>query len=297
MIGVSAISRAFLPPPASDRLSATFNAGDRSSSRLMFIFLTLLLVGCRTKDETPIDPFQLAPFLSSLTVTPTSFNTDTINVGPQRLPSDSLTLNVMVTAQVSDPDGVSGSRLVTARIFKPSSKVVAQSAALRLTDSSRFSALVPLKIVRTDIGEFRFEVSAQNSSGLASNSLSRSVTIERLNHPPVVSDLQSPDTLTVGVDSLFMLHIRAVDPDGQSDIIKAFFNSFLPSGSASSGNPFEMFDDGNPQHGDAVAGDGIYSLIARLPATASRGTYRFEFQAIDRSGASSNVITHFINVR
>jgi hypothetical protein len=56
-----------------------------------------------------------------------------------------------------------------------------------------------------------------------------------------------------------------------------------------------MFDDG-VSGGDTVANDGIYSLRVSLPPTTVTGTYRFEFQAVDRSAASSNIIVHRLTV-
>ncbi|MDR3668143.1 MAG: hypothetical protein P4L35_14975, partial [Ignavibacteriaceae bacterium] len=61
--------------------------------------------------------------------------------------------------------------------------------------------------------------------------------------------------------------------------------------------PFYMYDDGRPEHGDAVAGDGIYSLIISLPPGTTKGTYRWEFQAQDREKKTSNIIIHNIVVK
>ena len=59
-----------------------------------------------------------------------------------------------------------------------------------------------------------------------------------------------------------------------------------------------MYDDGNPVHGDAIAGDGIYSQIISLPPTGvTKGTYRWEFQAQDREKKTSNIIIHNIVVK
>jgi hypothetical protein len=92
-------------------------------------------------------------------------------------------------------------------------------------------------------------------------------------------------------DQFLQLNIKASDPDGQSDILKVFFNSFKPDGSPSIGNPFQLYDDGNEElNGDMIAGDGIYGLIIKLPANTTIGIYRFEFHAIDRSLDTSNVI-------
>jgi len=57
-----------------------------------------------------------------------------------------------------------------------------------------------------------------------------------------------------------------------------------------------MFDDGT--NGDVTAGDGTYSRIVILPPVGvTKGTFRWEFQAIDRSGESSNIIDHFVLIQ
>jgi hypothetical protein len=117
---------------------------------------------------------------------------------------------------------------------------------------------------------------------------------------PVVSNLVAPDTVTLDTTATtnIPISIQAADSNGLKDIYMVFFNSFLPNGNPSSNNPFVMYDDGNPDHGDAKAGDGTYSLIISLPKTGvTKGTYRWDFQAKDRAGKSSNIITHNIVVK
>jgi hypothetical protein len=55
-----------------------------------------------------------------------------------------------------------------------------------------------------------------------------------------------------------------------------------------------MQDDGKT--GDAVAGDGRFSLTIQITPQNATGTYRFEFQAEDKKGALSNKIVQNINV-
>lgn len=119
------------------------------------------------------------------------------------------------------------------------------------------------------------------------------------NRPPVISNLIAPDTLRLATDTLRIgLSIRAIDYDGKEDIQNVFFNSFLPDGSPSRSNPVYMYDDGNLLvNGDMIAGDGIYSRIIILPPSTSKGKYRFEFQAVDKKNARSNLIIHFVVVR
>lgn len=116
---------------------------------------------------------------------------------------------------------------------------------------------------------------------------------------PIVSNLVAPDTVIISSDTIHInLSIQVADSNGLKDIEYVFFNSFLPNGNPSSQNPFLMFDDGNPVHGDAVAVDGIYSQIISLPPTGvTKGTYRWEFQARDREKKTSNIIIHNIVVK
>ena len=118
--------------------------------------------------------------------------------------------------------------------------------------------------------------------------------------PPIVFNLVASDTVTINTSDTTHIHlsIQVADSNGLKDIEYVFFNSFLPNGNPSSQNPFLMFDDGNPVHGDAVAGDGIFSQIISLPPTGvTKGTYRWEFQAQDREKKTSIIIIHNIVVK
>lgn len=117
------------------------------------------------------------------------------------------------------------------------------------------------------------------------------------NVPPVISNLTAPDSVKIDtVKTLIILSVQAEDANGQNDIELVFFNSFIPpNGSPSSSNPFIMYDDGT--NGDKISGDGIYSLIVELPpppVVVVKGTYRWEFQAIDRGKKLSDKIIHNI---
>jgi len=116
---------------------------------------------------------------------------------------------------------------------------------------------------------------------------------------PIVFNLVAPDTVTISLDTIHInLSVQVADSNGLNDIDIVFFNSFLPNGHPSSQNPFLMYDDGNSVHGDAAAGDGIYSQIISLPpAGVTKGTYRWEFQARDREKKTSNIIIHNIVVK
>ena len=91
----------------------------------------------------------------------------------------------------------------------------------------------------------------------------------------------------------FILSIEASDDNGIGDIDSVYTDFYSPNNPA----PLRvvMFDDGNPDNGDEVAGDGIYSF--KNIFSNAVGERKFEFRAKDRTGALSNLITHTVVVQ
>jgi hypothetical protein len=77
------------------------------------------------------------------------------------------------------------------------------------------------------------------------------------------------------------------DPDGLNNLLSVVVRT--PNGSE-----LEMFDDG-ASLGDEVAGDGRYTATFDVPQ-AEPGTFTFEFQAFDRFGLSSEIVTRDVTV-
>lgn len=91
----------------------------------------------------------------------------------------------------------------------------------------------------------------------------------------------------------FILSIEAADENGIADLDSVFTDFYSPNNPA----PLRvlMFDDGNPDNGDEIAGDGIYSF--KNIFSNAIGERKFEFRAKDRAGALSNLITHTVVVQ
>lgn len=113
--------------------------------------------------------------------------------------------------------------------------------------------------------------------------------------PPVISDLVLPDSVNRGES--FVFSVKAEDGNGLADIRSVFFELYRPDGTvlyynqSTEDTHFPMFDNGDLSGaGDALAGDGIYSLKNSFGSTAQTGYWRFEFQAVDRSDSLSNKI-------
>jgi len=119
------------------------------------------------------------------------------------------------------------------------------------------------------------------------------------NVPPVLSNLIVPDTVAIQTDTSYIsLSVDVTDENGLEDIEFVFFNSFIPPDyHPSESNPIRMYDNGIGG-GDKVFNDGTFSAIVKLPPQGvSTGTYRWEFQARDRSKALSTKLIHYIVVR
>ncbi len=115
---------------------------------------------------------------------------------------------------------------------------------------------------------------------------------------PVISNLVAPDTVTVGSDTTeIFVSVFVSDNSGLSNISSVYFNSYIPpDGHPSSSNPIKLYDDGT--HGDITAGDGTYSTLVILPSVGvPRGTFVWDFFAQDKSGVTSNKISHNIVVK
>jgi hypothetical protein len=265
--------------------------------------LVLFLDGCESSDDSVIESAGTAPFLAQVHLSPSRINSDTINTASNRQPDDLLTISTTVIAQVQ----VNPSLGITASysVSSPDSLQIVSRGTLmddgqtpdRTEGDGLFTGTCSFQIRRVQVGTYVVEVKAESEGRYSSNALMTPLTVYRGNRAPILSSLVTPDTIKLGNESqVVLLSVRADDPDGHTDITRVLFNSFKPDNSASGSNPFTMYDDGLTSHGDEKAGDGVFSLLISLPSNTLVGTYRFEFQAFDRSNEPSNVIVHRLTV-
>lgn len=272
------------------------------------MWCAIAITGCEKKGTSVIDSLGIPPIILNTSVFP-----DTVNLGT--LPQNASSLQFVATARVIHPSGLSQVSQVSFTFTDPVGGTILASGSLndqgvapdQSASDSIFSGQFSIPVQNLLVGTYYCQISAQGTQGYASNSFQLPVTVGRFNfnHPPLISNLLAPDTIVLGGQSQqFRLMVKATDPDGQSDIAKVFFNSFKPDGSPATGNPFIMYDDGSdvillpPDYtsGDDVKGDSIYTLTVTISPSNALGTYRFEFQAADRSNALSQKIVHNIQV-
>lgn len=118
------------------------------------------------------------------------------------------------------------------------------------------------------------------------------------NVAPVISNpFIDPDTLVVTTTTTIQTRITAFDENGLNDIKEVYFIVYRPDGTTNNVKT-QLFDDGNiSANGDLVAGDGIFSRKIQVNEANTKGTYRFEFRAVDRGGLFSNIINYLVLIQ
>jgi hypothetical protein len=262
----------------------------------------LTLTSCERAVDTPLDADYARPYLHELQILPESFNTDTILVNGQANPQDLLTLSFdcFVIA-----DGAGGTVQPIVRFFvrlPEEDRLYAQGVLLDngiSPDTSAgdhiYAATVTFTIRRVDIGNFELAVEGYYDPLSPSNTILRRISVVRSSRPPEISNLSAPDTVILppsGQVALILMSVAAADSDGLGDIGDVFFRN-LDSPSDTT-KRFLLFDDGHVTglSGDSTANDGVFSIVVQLPSATPAATYRFLFEAVDKSGLSSNTILH-----
>ncbi|MBR9976530.1 MAG: hypothetical protein KFH87_00455 [Bacteroidetes bacterium] len=259
----------------------------------------IILAGC-TDNEAVVDPVldRSTMVLTGIQLSGYVFDTDTLDVLPGRDKSDSdpIVLPLTLRVTVSDPGEVGELRY---RIRYEGRTEVLHEGALQLSSvGDVYEAAIAFDRRRGDVGEYRIDAIATDQSGVTANSAHAKFRVLFGNRPPEIVTVNAPDTVDLQAETIYIrMSAEVRDESGLADIKQVFFNSFLPDGRPSSGNPFTLRDDGNPGSGDDIAGDGIFSIIVQMPPATPHGEYRFEFRAIDYSNLTSNVVIHKLIVR
>jgi len=160
-----------------------------------------------------------------------------------------------------------------------------------MDNSPVFRATIDSSYGAGKIGQYLLKCFAEDRVGDRSSIVEKTIYVE--NEPPQLSNAGVPDTLNLpsSGDVRVEITVKVKDPQSLADIDSVYFNSYLPNGNPATSNPFLMYDNGLPYDpfdpvavGDAVAGDGIFTLSIFLPYNTNPGLYRFEFFARDKVG-------------
>jgi hypothetical protein len=216
--------------------------------------------------------------------------------------TDASSAEVTLRVHVSDPQGTETVDSVFAWIYPPLNPqpvleleladdgLIADSAA----GDGIFTLQTDLSQTLTIRGVWNVRFQAADKGGLFSRPVATAMFVDASNSPPLIQEVSAPDTVSRSAALPLLITARVTDPQGSSDIRRVAFNSYKPDGVPSSGNPFIMKDDGT--QGDALAGDGVFSITVTITPQNARGNYRFDFFAEDQAGAVSEIVTHIVTV-
>ncbi len=232
--------------------------------RLIIIFSLILLLSSCDNDD-PTKPENDPPVLTKLQIADTLFfNVDDKNI---------------VTVNCEDPDGLDDIDSVIYRIYKANNDVVEQGIMYNDGDFEAHGDIVPNNqtySTRLDQSfspdNYRIEVRAVDKSREYSNRLEKEFYAAEavLNRSPVITEYQVDDTVYVDQVLPFLIQVEVNDPDSGDYITEVSFEiknhnftEIVEQGA--------LVDDGTS--GDAVAGDGIYSI----ETNSSFATWEFDF--------------------
>lgn len=275
----------------------SFNHGKLVLSALLLSLLAFY--SCEKKSDNIIDPTLTAPVISN-----PSKSSDTVYTN-----SDTRVINLITSVEVQQggDDAVSS---VVCSLLDPSGNLVSNfnmsdngSSPDTTGGNGVYTTLINYTVSNClTVGNYSLQYIATSQSGLTSNLIVSTLPVYYSNNvAPVVAFVNAPDTVirpASGI-SLFTIAIKGSDANGQCDIKSVFLKTIKPDGTpGNNGDPIFMFDDGNLiAHGDSVAGDGRFSVIAGIAFNNLLGTYQFNYQATDNAGLNSAILNKPVYVR
>jgi hypothetical protein len=267
---------------------------------LIFIFF----LSC-TKESGIIDPplYETSAIITGVRLSEYLIDSDTLSLVPgrDRYPDDPVKLIIGIEVSIHSRNGTLPQSVSSTLSLDDATQALSTTPLKKINDTT-YSVVLQQQIARGDVGDYKVAVDGIDAEGRTMNSGVAKFRVFYGATPDTLSDLIMVDTLTLplpGDSTIIPIQILVTDHGGKKNVKRVFFNMYLPDGSPSSANPLDMYDDGgsiHPLDGDAIAGDGIYSLKIVLPSTAKKGKYRLEFHAVNYSNLPSNVIIRYFYV-
>ena len=254
----------------------------------IFSIFFAMFLGCG--DDNPVKPDDPAPVISEVHVPSTIWSgTET---------------NIVVTATVTDAQGLTDIDSVTLRILRPDSLTLAHVTTLN--DSARngdliafdgiYSREITTSFIDDEAGNYTFLFQATDHEGYRSDPFSEIVPALEgtMNISPSISDIVLPEIISIDPTIQYSYNVQVSDPQGISDLAHVIFRIH------SHENPTithrdTLYDDGTSP--DAAPQDGIFTgTFTSDFADSVVGTYPFSFQAFDKTGDSTDYVRHDVRV-
>jgi hypothetical protein len=256
----------------------------------------LFCVACDTAPG-PSDPDAHPPVVSDLSYAPQAVLVD--QLPPSQIVNGAAQVSLSLQVSVRDEDGdLAAVQFVVQPPGLDSTPVAAGD--LQAQGGSVYTATVPLSLPIAAVGNYTVVVYATDATGQLGNEVLGTLSLVASGGPPVIEQVEMPDRVqrpAPGQPPVLIPIIATVsDPDGLANIARV---AFTPQG----GTAIQLCDDGPEvacggvsDSGDAVAGDGRFTITVQLENTNAPGVRTFDFQATDRTGLTSNVVMRTITV-
>jgi hypothetical protein len=261
--------------------------------RKAFVVLVLAaLSGCEENPSTVPDLTGTAPVVETSSASPLVFDLNALasQAGVYHL-------SAYVSASVSDPQGLADVHDVRWTVYPPSGGAALTSGALTAGAVSgsglarEYYASVTFDVTRAAMGTYRIEMVATDGSGFHSTATSIALLVRTGTSAPVLSLAGARQVNAAGDSTLFLLTVTALDSNGLGDISAVSVRARASRDSSST----RLYDDGSRAHGDAVAGDGIFSGLRWVRPTTVVSSILFEYRASDAGGMQSNILLRSAN--
>ncbi|MGO9481903.1 MAG: hypothetical protein ACLP05_09005 [Candidatus Kryptoniota bacterium] len=271
---------------------------------LFVTFLSITIAACQQANNVVIDD---SPLINTQL---TYFDKDSIDIAPyigtKTLPTISDSFQVEMSSSDTSVAGQFGH--LTVMVQNDSGNVLTQ-VSFPQPSGNLIGGELSFSTTSVYVGNLTYTFTAYNNAGAPGSYTTKVVHMYNSKvEPPVIDTVIVPDSVQVNsTDPIFFdVYTKVHDPSGLSDISGVYFKTTNPDGSpAIGGTPLLMYDDGGasgaPGDDDKTANDGTFTLNIELsPLSANPppqlGDYTFTFYAINRSGITSDSISHKITV-
>jgi hypothetical protein len=224
---------------------------------------------------------------------------------PDSLPSG-FEGELVFQADVSDSNGLADISAVSYSAYKDN--VLNFEAALEMESPGVYAAKMIKSFAVGKVGLYDVRFKAVDKSGLLSNVISKNVFIG--NNAPQLLDFVHVDSVQIpetGKMVAFLITVRVDDDQSLADVKEVKLEWKKPDSTYSANSPFDLYDNGLPWNetfegwddgwrGDAVAGDGIYSITGIFDLNQPLGDYELTFYARDYAGNMSGRVTRILTL-
>ena len=213
-------------------------------------------------------------------------------------------MTLLVSVDVTDPQGLTDIDSVVLTIVRPDSLTIALSTTLN--DSAQRGDLIACDGVYTrqietsflhgETGDYSFVFQATDCEGNRSAAVAKTVPAlsGTENEPPYISEIVLPEIISVDVSVEYSFNVHAADPQGVSDLAFLVFRIHRQE-NPTVAHRDTVYDNGTAP--DAAPGDGIYTgTFTSSFADSIVGVYPFSFQAFDRARDSTDLVRRDVKV-